>query len=128
INLASRTFKMKMAKPDRWETVPLPEQVARLLPTDLGTGPLFPWRDRHAVGRELRPYRESLGLSFTSHQGRHTFATTIVNEGETPAPLPHWKDPKSRARYGRPSIERQRSVMERVGAIWGRRRKGKVNQ
>src|SRR5262249_34454227 len=90
INLEARTFQMKMAKPDRLVPVPLPEEVTRLLPAELGTGPLFPWKDRHAVRRVLKPFRERLGLSFTPHQGRHTFATMIVNQGETLDHLPHW--------------------------------------
>jgi hypothetical protein len=62
------------------------------------------------------------------HQARHTFGTEIVNSGETLDHLPHWKDPKSRARYGRPSVERQREVMAAAGAMRGQRRKAKGNQ
>jgi integrase len=123
INREARTFKMKMAKPERWETVPLPDAVLRLLPEDLGTGPLFPWKNRERVRLELKPLRDKLGLTFTPHHGRHTFATEIVNSGETLDHLPHWKDPKSRARYGRASVERQRQVMGRAGVRWGRAQK-----
>jgi integrase len=55
INREARTLKMKMVKPERWETVPLPDEVLRILPTELGVGPLFPWRNRDQVYRVLRP-------------------------------------------------------------------------
>ena len=128
IDMKARTFKMTMAKPDRTVTLPLPAEVIRLLPRDLGVGPLFPWKDKDAADWRLKKLCRPLGINFTFHQGRHTFATEIVNAGETLDHLPHWKDAKSRARYGRPSVERLRRVMERAGANWGQKRKTKGNQ
>src|SRR5690606_7276569 len=115
IDLKAGTTKLYDSKNDVWVVLPLHPEVRALLPRKLGTGPLFPWRTRGGAYKPWRKLLKSLGMAFTPHQARHTFATMLVNLGESLDPLPHWRDPKSRARYGRADLERQRQIMERLG-------------
>ena len=128
IDRRAGTVRLRIGKTDEWILMPLHDDVAKLLPAKLGRGGLFPWTSRSSVYRPLRALLKPLGFRFTPHQGRHTFATTLVNMGESLDPLPHWKDPKSRARYGRPALDLQRQIMGRLGATRGRGRKEKRNQ
>jgi len=110
IDHAALTIRLKIPKTDEWHVYALPPEVLALLPRG-DHGWVFPWRSRGGADKHRRKLCKRLGFTFTFHQCRHTFGTTIVNAGQMLDVLPHWKDPKSRARYGRPDIERVRAVM-----------------
>jgi integrase len=121
------TIRLKIGKDDEWHVYPLPRAVMKLLPKG-EAGWVFPWRTRGGADKHRRKLCKAIGIKFTFHQCRHTFGSSIVNAGSSLDPLPHWRDPKSRARYGRPDIARVREVMAlsappKPGKIRGRGRK-----
>ena len=127
IDRRARTIRLKIGKSDEWHVYALPADVMRLLPRTTN-GWVFPWRSRGGADKHRRELCKRIGFRFTFHQCRHTFGHTIVNAGGTLDNLPHWKDPKSRARYGRPDIERVRADMEMArlpkrGKIGGKTKK-----
>ena len=128
VDRKAKTVKIHDTKNDEWITIPLHPDVEALLPDEMGEGRLFPWKHRNTVYYHLEKLLTPLGFRFTPHQARHTFGTELVNMGFSLEPLPHWKDPKSRARYGRPTLSLQREIMGRLGEKRGRGRKAKRNQ
>lgn len=128
VDLKAGTVKIHDTKNDEWMTIPLHPDVRALLPDEMGEGRLFPWKHRNTVYYHLGKLLTPLGFRFTPHQARHTFGTELVNMGFSLENLPHWKDQKSRARYGRPNLALQREIMGRLGAQRGAGRKGKRNQ
>jgi integrase len=116
IDRKTGTVRLYDRKRKEWMVLPVHRDVLALLPAKMEFGPLFPWRTRGGAYKPWRKLLKGLGMAFTPHQARHTFATTLVNMGLNLDPLPHWRDPKSRARYGRPNIELQRSIMDHLGA------------
>jgi integrase len=119
------TAKLKVGKTDEWHVYPLPAEVVALLPEG-DEGWVFPWRSRGGADKHRRQLCGKMGITFTFNQCRHTFGTSIVNAGGNLDLLPHWRDPKSRARYGRPDLNRVRAIMElsatpKLGKIRGKR-------
>lgn len=128
IDRKARIVRLKIGKSDEWHVYALPHEVMALLP-EATEGWVFPWRTRGGADKHRRALCKRIGIRFTFHQCRHTFGSSIVNAGGTLDNLPHWKDPKSRARYGRPDIERIRADMamarlpQKRGKIGGKGRK-----
>ncbi len=63
---------------------------------------VFPWQDRHDVYDWLRPLTEALGVTFTPHMARHSFATWLRQDGHDRPFIQRaggWKDAKSAAIY-----------------------------
>lgn len=123
-----RTSSVRLhVKGDEWITVALHPAVLALLPRKK-EGPIFPWRSRGGADKHRRRLCAAIGYRFTFHQCRHTFGTELVNLGENLDHLPNWKDPKSRARYGKPTTERQREIISKLGVKRGRALKAVSNQ
>ncbi len=119
IDLKAGTVRHYVSKTDEWREVPLHLDVIELLRAEKNKlGRVFPWRTRHGVYKELRPVLKRLGIKFTPHQARHSFATWLVNEGVSLPELMEaggWRDPKSVMRYGKVDQARVREVIHRAG-------------
>jgi integrase len=105
-------------KTDEWATVALQKDVrAMLARRGPGVGLVFPYRYRHAFYRALEPLCAQLGVHFTPHMARHTFATMLRNLGieiDAIAAAGLWRDPQSVLRYGRINVENVRANIDRL--------------
>lgn len=78
VRLDEGIAEVRVGKARTWKRVPLhPEFAAALRTQEPKRGPVFPWRTRWGVYRELAPLCERLGLHFTPHMARHDFATDL---------------------------------------------------
>jgi len=104
-----------------------PELVAMLASApQLPAGRVFPWRDRHAVYRWLRPLCARLGLSYTPHQSRHAMATDLRALGYDMHAIAQrglWRDARSAERYvhHRSTAAPERGVVILLGDKLGKR-------
>lgn len=120
IDLAERSIEHHNKKVGLWDTVPLHDDVIALLgevPEAERAGKLFPWADRWAVYEWLWPLTKQLGVRFTPHMARHSFATWLVSSGASSFDLlatGNWTDLKSVKRYTRLDRDRARSVINRL--------------
>ncbi len=120
IDLRRKAARLHTGKTDEWREYPLHDETLdalRLVLRKHRFGRVFSWGDRHNVYRWLRPLTKKLGIKFTPHMARHSFATWLVNQGAEMSELMEaggWKDPKSVVRYGKASQERTREVINRV--------------
>ncbi len=118
IDLRRGLVLYEISKTDEWATAPLQKDVRAMLERrGPGVGLVFPYRYRHAVYRALAPLCKKLGVHFTPHQGRHTFATRLRNLGEeidAIAAAGLWRDPQSVLRYGRINVEGVRATIDRL--------------
>lgn len=80
-----------------------PELVAMLANAPhLRSGRVFPWKDRWAVYRWLRPLCRRLGVQYTPHQSRHAMATDLRALGYDMRAIAErglWRDERSAGRY-----------------------------
>jgi integrase len=129
IDLRARSIAYHVGKGDRDVVKPLHEEVFELLaqtPAAERHGPVFPWRDRHAVYKWLRPYAKSLGFKFTPHMARHSVGKWL-NEGGASLrsimdTLDHL-DIQSSARYQSTEVEVIRTASERMPRLAGKARR-----
>lgn len=88
---------------DRGEIGLSPELTAMLrVAPKLPAGRVFPWKDRWAVYRWLKPLRENLGIQYTPHQSRHAMATDLRALGYDMRAIAErglWRDERSAGRY-----------------------------
>jgi integrase len=109
-----------VAKTDEWLTAPLHQAVIEMLERRrraFGGDRVFPYRDRHEVYDALEPLCKTLGVHFTPHMARHTFATMLRNDGvelDEVRDAGAWKDIKSVLRYGRVSVDKVRQSINRL--------------
>jgi integrase len=118
IDRKAGTVRYRISKTDKWRDKPLHSDVLASLPDDgKDIGPLFPWRDRGAFYKDLRPLCDRLKIRFTPHMARHSFATWRVNDGASLQEIMEaggWKSIKSVMRYADLDASRVRSAVDRV--------------
>lgn len=68
-----------------WQRAPLDPEVKKALIALFGrklpSGRIFPWLNRYAVYRWLKPLCKRLGVKFTPHMARHSILTWIADAG-----------------------------------------------
>lgn len=112
---------------DRGEIGLSPELVAMLANApQLATGRVFPWKDRWAVYRWLKPLCDRLGVSYTPHQSRHAMATDLRALGYDMRAIAErglWRDERSAGRYvhHRSTAVKERGVVVLLGADSGKK-------
>lgn len=113
---------------DRGEIGLSPELVAMLANAPhLPSGRVFPWKDRWAVYRWLKPLRESLGVQYTPHQSRHAMATDLRALGYDMRAIAErglWRDERSAGRYvhHRSTAVKERGVVVLLGQTSGQKK------
>jgi integrase len=128
IDLAAGTVRLRVSKTDTWHTFPLHADVAAML-FPAGLGKLFPWRDRHAVYRWLRPLVQGARIPFTPHMARHTLGTRLAEGGaalRTIMDALGHADVHSSMRYQAPNLEVVRAELNRISPTSPQRKWGKI--
>ena len=120
VDLAGRGFQIFISKVPAWKWVPMHEAVFEALcevPESARTGKVFPWSNRHAVYKWLRPLTTRLGVRFTPHMARHDFGTDLNDADATDADIAQassWTSAKSTKRYTHVNRDRARKVINRL--------------
>jgi integrase len=100
VHLTCQELTLYVSKSRAWKTIPMhPATFEALANAGLPeAGNVFPWRDRHAVYRWLRPLCKRLNVEFTPHMARHDFGTKIRDASDLVA-VGSWTSEKSTQRY-----------------------------
>jgi len=118
IDIPAAQVKYHISKTDDWRIMPLhPKTIAALSSLTIRVGKVFHWSDKSNLYRDLRPLCTSLGIRFTPHMARHSFATWLANEGVSPLELMEaggWKDHKSVLRYAKLDPTRVRAIINKI--------------
>jgi integrase len=93
----------------------------------LPSGRVFPWDDRWAVYRWLRPLCKRLGVQYTPHQSRHAMATDLRALGYDMRAIAErglWRDERSAGRYvhHRSTAVPERGVVLLLGQTGGQKK------
>lgn len=118
IDLKEASVRHHIRKTDEWLIMPLHLTVVGMLgKVRKDVGRVFPWGHRSNLYRELRPLCASVGVGFTPHRARHSFATWLANDGVSTKDIMEaggWRDPKSVMRYTRIDERRVRETVNRI--------------
>lgn len=118
IDLKSGTVRYHISKTDKWHLMPLHNEVQDLLAASAKDfGRVFNWENKSNLYRALGPICKKLGIYFTPHMARHSFATWLVNDGASPQEVMEaggWQDHKSVLRYAKLDPTRIRAVINRI--------------
>lgn len=118
IDLKAATVRYHISKTDDYRLMPIHPRVLDLLKKrPPAVGRVFHWSDKSNLYRDLKPFCDGLGIYFTPHMARHSFATWLANEGVSPLELMEaggWKDHKSVIRYAKLDPTRVRSIIGKI--------------
>jgi integrase len=118
LNLSEHTARYYISKNDDYRLMPLhAKTVAAMATMTAGVGRVFPWQNKSNFYRALRPIRKRLGIKFTPHMARHSFASWLASEGVSPLELMEaggWKDHKSVIRYAKLDPTRVRRTINKL--------------
>ncbi len=120
IRLDQRLVFYRVGKTDDWMPYPLHDEVVAELANLPGErkGKVFPWKYRWSVYKWLRPLVKQLGIAFTPHVARHSFATWHHDRGASKLELQklgRWQHPQSVERYTKIDVERIRVGINKIG-------------
>ena len=107
-------------KSKTWKRIQLhPETIDALSAVPLAerTGRVFPWSHRRSVYNWLTPLTKKLGIEFTPHMARHTFASELGDREASNrdlVKLSTWTHEKSVSRYTDVDKDRQIEVQNRL--------------
>lgn len=118
VDLSKRSILLDLSKTGEDGWAPMHEWLFEELASMPGrVGFVFPWRTRGGADKHRREAIKRLGISFTFHMARHSFATWLRQEGKDLRLVQEagrWSDIKSVARY---SHVEKREVREAVTAL-----------
>lgn len=118
IDLHAESVRYHISKIDEWRTMPLhPRVVKELKGQGDCVGRVFHWSDKSNLYRDLKPFSRRVGVRFTPHMARHSFATWLANDGVSAQELMEaggWRDHKSVMRYAKLNQARVRSIINRI--------------
>jgi len=117
VRMQERVLRVYVGKVDRWKDIVMSDEVFEAF-ADVARdeGHVFPWRDRHAVYRWLRPLCKRLNVRFTPHMARHDFGGQLREQGSTPRDLVDvgtWTSERSTSRYQHAGSDHARSIIRR---------------
>jgi integrase len=118
INSAEATVRYRISKTDEWLTMPLNLTVLDMLrnePAQIGR--VFPWRGPSGLYRHLRPLCLRVGVFFTPHMARQSFATWLAAEGASEFEIMKagaWRDHRSVFRYTSVDVRQVRATINKI--------------
>jgi integrase len=118
LNLQEGALLVHIAKTGQWRWKALHPDVAAALATLPGerAGPVWPWKNRWAFYKALRPALTASGVKFTPHMARHTLGFLLGKASmKTRMDILDHADPKSSMRYDMSQLEEQRAALQIVG-------------
>jgi integrase len=121
IDAGEATVRYRIAKTDQWLTMPLNIAMLGMFHAEGHSYPqigrVFPWDSRKGVYRDLKPLCQKVGIYFTPHMARHSFATWLHAEGASLQEIMEaggWRDHKSAMRYAAVDIPRVRATINKI--------------
>jgi integrase len=131
LDLTEGMYLARIGKTDEWRWKALHPDVAASLACLPGerTGSVFPWKNRWAFYKALRPALEASGVKFTPHMARHTLGFLLGGASlKTRMDILDHADPKSSMRYDMSQIDEQRAALHVVGKNTAPTKKTNENQ
>lgn len=120
INLQERLFGQRIGKTQKFKWAALHPRVFLLLANraPLPHGRILRWNSYQSAHYHLRKLCSRLGVAFTFHMGRHSFATWLRRKKldlKAVKELGDWKSLKSVLRYQDVDVEDQREALAMIG-------------
>jgi len=122
LDLQQGLIYVKVGKSNKWLWKALQADVRAALAGLPGEreGQVFPWKNRWAVYRDLKPVQEEAGVTFTPHMARHSLGTWLQMGGaslKTTMDIMNHSDPKSSMRYQMSELPEQREAFKSIGEL-----------
>lgn len=118
VDLVNRRICFDVSKNDEDSWRPMHEKVFEALASQPDYGDrMFRWKTRWGPRKALSVLRKKLGVRFTFHMGRHSFATWLADEGTHMKDIMEaggWADHKSVLRYTGSDLERVRKAVDKL--------------
>jgi integrase len=117
VDLAGRRVRFDLAKNDRDHWRPLHDRAFTALAGLPRGGRVFRWRTTSGPRKPLSALTRRLGVHFTPHMARHSFATWLADAGaglKDVMDAGGWSDHKSVLRYTGGDVERVRRAVDRL--------------
>jgi integrase len=123
INFAEAKVRYHVFKTDEWLTPPLNLAVLDMLRNETAQdhtpriGRVFPWGGRTSLYRVVQPLCQKVGIRFSPHMARHSFATWLNSEGASTKEIMEaggWRDHKSVMRYTHVDERRVRATINKI--------------
>lgn len=120
IDLSARLFGQRIGKTDKWKWSALHPRVFSLLANraPLPPGKILRWNHYQSAHFHLKKLCDRLGVRFTFHMARHSFATWLRRakvDLKAVKELGDWKSLKSVQRYQDVDVEDQRELLALIG-------------
>jgi integrase len=120
IDLERQMIGQRIGKTDEWRWNALHPRVVELLKVraPLPKGKLIRWASYQSMHYHLTKLCRRLGVEFTPHMARHSFATWLRRQKVDMKGVQRagdWKSLKSLARYQDVDVEDQRAILGLIG-------------
>ena len=117
VDLIGRRICFDVGKTDKDSWRPMHEEVFQALASLPQRDRIFRWRSTSGHKKPLKALCKKLGIRFTAHMARHSFATWLTDSGASLRDVMDaggWSDEKSVMRYIGSNVERVRKAVDKL--------------